>query len=296
MKCPLAALGLLLICSTQTFAQTYHVEVSADYSELHGTFGDDPDLSIVRAEYYFSPVSTTSGPFAESSFLAKSSSVFGSYSDGLDIFRLTNEGDGYAVGGRLIGDDGKYILGLRLENMDIDGRSYSYSSNSGSQVHKFTMDQESLGLEIGSYVSDNARVLFTYSDSELDAPQGVIREDDRYQISYKQLFETAEDTYANLEVKVDYWDLKSISRSGDSKHSHGDEMAVLEVVFDYYFSRQLALGLVLGDLEYKSFFYGLNTEFFVSPAVGLSAAYDVIDSTSGGGKLETFSIALRGRF
>lgn len=76
----LSAAIALTLCSTAVVANTYQLELNADYATVDNDAGDT-DGFILSGEYFFAPVNTAGKPLAEAAFLQKASNVGVTYKD-----------------------------------------------------------------------------------------------------------------------------------------------------------------------------------------------------------------------
>lgn len=154
-----------------------HSEVEERYFPYFDNFREGYETFIGGGTYYFSPVSTETGPLSDAAFVARASGV---------SFRATSaepmESEQVSMGGEIT---------WVLRNDFIVGLNYSHYESDEEDV---TLTRAGPGIKGGYYLSETSAVILTYQDTtlELDSPYSSLyyfEQPDReiYNVMYKNL-------------------------------------------------------------------------------------------------------------
>ncbi len=201
MKLQKSLLAMMMFAAAGAQAD-YRFELDAGYSTFSeevdydsGYYDDydvDTDTLALGGAFYFSPVSTASGPLDEAEFLSKASGIALAYSKAeVDTENEDSvDGDSKILGGHFV---------IPGPNLIIEA---SYGQGGSDDV-----DVDYLSLGFGGYITDRITLVFDYSKEEYDF--GSKESIDRYTLTYRQLIQLGGEMNLALEPfisKVDYFD------------------------------------------------------------------------------------------
>jgi hypothetical protein len=267
----LALCVLLATTSSVVMAENY-IEVDFSFIDREA-FGEDTDASIFNGKYYFDAIDNTKGPLAEAGFLTKSSEVSLTYGTASREDSANDRTMGIA--GRYVSDDG-VIVGVNYINAGYNDLStkYNYGYNTDTIL-------DSGYLEVGKYLTDYSSLTLSYSTNQND-DEGDKYRSNTMAVRYNHLFLMEGDTSIKLSAKYGYTEFDDYEDDDNDydDYSRGHSN-IFDVHGDYYFNRQLNVGLGLST--YKTTYsdtvikYKLNTNYYINDNISVYASYAFAD-------------------
>lgn len=256
----ITSLALLGTVST-ALANDFQVEVAASYAMLDDGYFDVKTFAV-GGTYYLNRVSTRSGPLEEVGYLSKSSFIEAGFAS------VGGDGDDeiYTFGGRLVTDANFFVGG-------------NYTSGDFMDL---------LGVEAGTYLSDNSSVHLVYARGEDESGIADL-ETDTIGGFYKNIMEQGDGTAIGIEASLihtrpDFDNAKNVNTLG--------------LDADFFLTRATHIGANFSytptsGFESKS--YGLEFQSFVDPMIALGASFERVDPDEGE-ETDTISLWIKGRF
>lgn len=208
-------------------AEAYQTEINASYNESESDLYPSDNYSIsLMGTRYFSPVDTTRGPLAEAAFLQKVSS-FSLLLANNDYESYSQNSDSYFRGARVTYfiPDSLFFIGAAIAENKMVG-TYYYHGDYSYQENIPTDWDTQVHATLGIAPIDGLQVWSTFSD------------------------DVSVSDYWNLNAK--YVQLLAGERAVSVETHYIDNAALdvrsLTVDVDYYFTRQLSLGLGVAHL------------------------------------------------
>lgn len=274
----LALCVLLATTSTIISAETYNLEADISFTKKD-YFGEDIDSSLLDVTYYFKDIDNSKGPLAEAVFLNKSSEASVKYGNASQEY-LKNYNT-WGLVGRYVSDTG-FIITLDYINKGIttiNGDEYVIDSGY---------------LEVGGYISDVSTLTLSLSSNQNDEAgfDGIIS--NTTSVRYNHLFLMENDTSIKLNARLAYNTYKN-------DEYNLDDFGIIDLSGDYYFNRQLSVGLDFMRFKQNSrdqtaTKYGINSNYFINDKVSVSGAWSLTEVEDSSEDANSFTISLNGRF
>ena len=246
------------IVTGDTFVDTYRWEIDGAASRTNidpGPDDGDVDNYGIGGTFYFNDVDTTKGPRSEAAFLdhASNVSVGYIYTDADDIVEDL-DGDEYGISGR-------YVLGLDSIPLIFEGK-WTRQTPDFSDIDKYT-------LGFGAYLTDATTMVLSYSTSDVDETNDIDPGDvDLWEIRAKHIWVL--DNQGGIELEGFYGILDVDCDNCDDPDAYGIDGT-------WYVTNDLGFGVGLGKEDtfgIDSDIYSASVEWFVTPHIGLSLAYE----------------------
>jgi hypothetical protein len=282
----LSVVSFFLFSISSFSANAYEWETSLYYSkfETDDNFQEEEDV-VLRATWYFTPVSTAKGPLAESAYLSHASSLNFGYGDvsvkqqGIGDF----DGPAFELGAFYVVPKREYLFGVNYTDISIeDGPGKT--------------DQSVLDLQFGKYFTDTFSGYLAYSDVSVDAPPALDDIDaTRITVGVKNILES-NGKYINLEGFIQRVTEEFSTLSGDNTNTR------VSLAGDYYFTPQFGLGAIVvlntGDAaRNEGTTYGINASYFFNPQFALMATYETFSADNAAGRdADTMQLNFAARF
>lgn len=268
----LALCVLLATASSVVMAENY---IEVDFSFIDREFlGEDTDASIFNGKYYFNAIDNTKGPLAEAGFLTQSSEVSLKYGT---ASREDSENDRtWGVAGRYVSDDG-VIVGVNYINAGYNDIYTGYNAGYNTQTIL-----DSGYLEVGKYLTDYSSLTLSYSTNQND-DEGDQYRSNTIAVRYNHLFLMEGDTSIKLTAKYGYTSFDDYVEDFDDyvEEYDGGHTNIFDVNGDYYFNRQLSVGLGLSTYETRYadtvIKYKLSTNYYINDNISVYASYAFSD-------------------
>ena len=248
--------------SVSSFANTFQNQSDASFGWLDTDQGDMQQWTL-QHRFYLAPVDTGStAPFAEAGFLSRSSSVNAAYS------YANYDGNGY--------DFSESGWGLGGEYKDASHNFYA-----AAQLLELNgTDDRAVLLSAGYFIQSDWLVKL---DARHIRPDGMGSETE-YGVSTKKLLALENGNFINIEAS--YMDLKH------------DDASEFGVAADYYFGRNIALGLAYDwtsddVVNADSDTVTVRGSWYLQPTLALNAAvvFDYLNSSE-----ELYQLGISYRF
>jgi hypothetical protein len=179
------------------------------------------------------------------------------------------------IAGRYVSDDG-VIVGVNYINAGYNDLStkYNYGYNTDTIL-------DSGYLEVGKYLTDYSSLTLSYSTNQND-DEGDKYRSNTMAVRYNHLFLMEGDTSIKLSAKYGYTEFDDYEDDDNDydDYSRGHSN-IFDVNGDYYFNRQLNVGLGLST--YKTTYsdtvikYKLNTNYYINDNISVYASYAFAD-------------------
>lgn len=265
---------LMVVFCTNSTAASYQTEAGF----FRGETNIDPDNNItltgIGGVYYFESIDVD-GPLAESSFIAKASSINITFSKAEFGFGAqTLDGNGYGLSLRYLLPDSDFLLGGSYLNQNVSG--------SGLAV-----DISSVEFNIGAYIEDKTLVTVSYETrtfSIIGFPDTEVRE---IGVAVKKLID-------NISMELD------IIRDNSDDGSVKEVNTSLGVSGDYYIDNTLSVGVGFennsgDDVSSIGNTFSVGMTKFMNETVAFDLDYERF-SASFGNDSNRFYFAMMARF
>jgi len=180
----------------------YQYSVAAIYQNMENDSDFESTLMIGGLAYYFEPVPSRSGPFAEVDFLNRQTHIIGAF--GLveyDFGGADVDGNAYLVGFTYADPSNPVTLGVTYTNIDADDTVIGSSVN---------IEGDELALNLGYYLNDRSMVSFyvAQSDSEITVNGTVIGESetDAMGLTYRILESLEGNKFVGVQLGYERYD------------------------------------------------------------------------------------------
>ena len=268
----LALCVLLATASSVVMAENY---IEADFSFIDKeTFGVDANASIFNGKYYFNAIDNTKGPLAEAGFLTKSSEVSLKYGTASREYSANDRT--WGIAGRYVSDDG-VIVGVNYINAGYNDIDTEY--NQGYNTETIL---DSGYLEVGKYLTDYSSLTLSYSTNQND-DEGDQYRSNTIAVRYNHLFSMEGDTSIKLTAKYGYTSFDDYVEEYDDyvEEYDGGHTNIFDVNGDYYFNRQLSVGLGLSTYKTGNsetvIKYKLSSNYYINDNISVYASYALAD-------------------
>ena len=238
---------LLASISSVVVAETYNMEADVSYTSTD-YLGNDVDSSLFDLTYYFNPIDPGKGPLAEAAFLNKSSEISAKYGHTSQEY-LTNATT-WGVGGRYVHQNESSGLNGLIIGFNYTNNSWNNFGEEGYPLDNQANIFDTGYFEIGAYITNFSNLTISYSTNQNDEQTpGEVSSKQRsntLSVRYNHLFLMDGDTSIKINAKYSDTSFDPVRYSDNTmSESNDDELSSFNISGDYYFNRQLSVGVGL---------------------------------------------------